>query len=1155
MKLTTKYTLAMFALILSMSGARAGAQVTASSQTVITSTLGNATGIAVDPIGNLYAADGTNNLVTEVQGSNAAPATLVSGLSAPQQVAVDASRNLYIADGTSKQVVEIPYQSGALNTSSTTKLGNGLGTVTGVAVDLSGNVYIVDATNKQVVKISGTTQTTLATGTLVAPKQVAVDRLGNVYIADSGANAVIFLPVGGGAASTVGSGLNAPQGVATDSSNNVYIADTGNGRIVEVPFISGAPVTTSQVALLTSSISSPVSLALDTRGTVYIASQGTIYRYSAGSAIYFGLLPVGTASQTFPVTISFSASVAPSTIKVVTTGITGLDYADAGSDTCTIGTTYSAGNTCKMNVTFTPAGVGPRYGAIVMYNATNQVVARVFLGGGGLGALLTVDPGTLTTITPSPAPTPVIAEPRSVTRDAAGNLFMGEYTNGRVFELRAGTSTPVLISPVGSNVGANGVSINGAGDLLIASGGATIFMYPYENGTWNPADQVVLGSGYSKTRVVRVDVAGNAFYCDASNNKEYEVTPGNAAVQLTFTPNTTECVGTAVDLYGNLAFSDSSTGAVLYVPATGAKPYETGSGYTSAWGVAFDASGSLWVSASGADVLGRIPNENGTLNGADQVLSTVGNSKNFDIWLDNASGNLYFTQDSTSAATFGLISRTASALTWSGTTAIGATNTTTYTGIFSNSGNETPTYTNGGIVSYNDIGDFPSETATSPACTSTPLITGFTCKLAFGFEPHSSGTRTASVELSSNSVTMPAINLTGTASGTVTGTATLAVSMTTPASGKPAPYQAVIFTATLAGTSGGSTPTGTVALLVDGVYAGQATAAATMTFSVGAGLSPGFHTATAKYSGDANYQPTTAVVYTGAGGPTTSTTTLAPLSISADAQILNQPSNILQTPVTLSATVTGTAGSAAPTGTVIFFDGTTQLAAVTLSASGTASYTITSLALGVHSLTAVFAGNVTYATSVSAAAPLTVVYPGDFTLSATPASLTVTIGTVGTAAFTATPITTALGGLYSGTIGITFDCSTVPVYATCAFQPAVLTVAGAPVSGTLSIITEASFARNRGTAASIKLCLLPIGSILLLLGTGSLRRKKKMLRSSLVSNIVLLLLLGVLLTGATACGSHETLATPAGTYQITITAVGGAGTLTHSITIPVIIQK
>jgi hypothetical protein len=57
--------------------------------------------------------------------------------------------------------------------------------------------------------------------------------------------------------------------------------------------------------------------------------------------------------------------------------------------------------------------------------------------------------------------------------------------------------------------------------------------------------------------------------------------------------------------------------------------------------------------------------------------------------------------------------------------------------------------------------------------------------------------------------------------------------------------------------------------------------------------------------------------------------------------------------------------SGKPAGTVTFYDGTTPLASVTLN-GGRASLTISTLATGVHSLTAAYAGSNAFAPSTSA---------------------------------------------------------------------------------------------------------------------------------------------------------------------------------------------
>jgi hypothetical protein len=70
--------------------------------------------------------------------------------------------------------------------------------------------------------------------------------------------------------------------------------------------------------------------------------------------------------------------------------------------------------------------------------------------------------------------------------------------------------------------------------------------------------------------------------------------------------------------------------------------------------------------------------------------------------------------------------------------------------------------------------------------------------------------------------------------------------------------------------------------------------------------------------------------------------------------------------ITLTATVRGTAGApASPTGSVVFRDGGTTLATVPLQANGQATFTISTLGLGSHTITAAYSGDGTFAPSTS----------------------------------------------------------------------------------------------------------------------------------------------------------------------------------------------
>jgi hypothetical protein len=176
--------------------------------------------------------------------------------------------------------------------------------------------------------------------------------------------------------------------------------------------------------------------------------------------------------------------------------------------------------------------------------------------------------------------------------------------------------------------------------------------------------------------------------------------------------------------------------------------------------------------------------------------------------------------------------------------------------------------------------------------------------------------------------------------------------------------QMVTFTATVSPASVGSfNATGTVTFM-DGTTAlgtGMLTAG-TATFTTST-LSVGTHSITAVYAGDTNFAGSTSPAFNqviNTSGTATTTTVTSSLN----------PSNLGQA-VTFTATVMPMSGTGTPTGTVMFFDGTTSLGTSGLS-GGQATLTVSSLAPGVHSITARYSGDATFASSTSTAINQTV---------------------------------------------------------------------------------------------------------------------------------------------------------------------------------------
>lgn len=393
---------------------------------VISSTLCNPEGVAVDKANNLYVADTSNNRVLQYispfstkqtvaaakvfgqsnftsSGCNS-PAESAATMCTPTGVALDTLGNLYVADFSNNRVLEIkaPLVSGKAATQvfgqnnkfnqNLCNLGlspasNSLCFPSGVALDPSNNLYVADTTNNRVLGFkvpfapspvadkvfgqlslfnTGTCNVSSTSGALnlCRPAAVAVDQFGNLYVSDLNNSRVLEFHTPRTATAVPGSGDN--------------IADTVFGQANN---FEAATCNFSGIIPSADSLCRPNGVAIDTIADLLVAdeSNNRVVQYqrplagriapSPGS-LSFGNQPHGTTSAAKPVTLINQGNIP---LNVVAISFIGTDATSFHETTTCIATAVPARKSCTVSVTFHPATAGAKSAMLkVTDNATNN---------------------------------------------------------------------------------------------------------------------------------------------------------------------------------------------------------------------------------------------------------------------------------------------------------------------------------------------------------------------------------------------------------------------------------------------------------------------------------------------------------------------------------------------------------------------------------------------------------------------------------------------------------------------------------------------------------------------------------------------------------------------------------------------------------------
>ncbi len=291
-------------------------------------------GIVFDAANNLYMTSSGNGKLL-LQTAAGQVSSLVTDMNNPGGVALEADGHILVADTGHHLVARVTPTGEVDLLAGNIESGTGragfcgdhgpaveacLSSPVDVAVDRNGNIFIADSGNRvirKIAKVSGqetiftevgsrtiemTTASSEYTGSalsvaLTSTKSVWIDSAGALVLTDSETGFGMVRKVESGQIRTVAGGNRArgdnglataatlyqPQGVAIDSGGNLLIADSGNDRVRRV---SEAGIITAVAgnglgsysgdgsAALTAKLNTPIGLAVDSAGNVYIGDAG-----------------------------------------------------------------------------------------------------------------------------------------------------------------------------------------------------------------------------------------------------------------------------------------------------------------------------------------------------------------------------------------------------------------------------------------------------------------------------------------------------------------------------------------------------------------------------------------------------------------------------------------------------------------------------------------------------------------------------------------------------------------------------------------------------------------------------------------------------------------------------------------------------------------
>ncbi|MCU1230482.1 MAG: repeat containing protein, partial [Acidobacteria bacterium] len=521
----------------------------------------------------------------------------------PRGVALDRAGNIYFTERFAGRVRRVDASTGRITTIAGTGAagfsGDGgaatsasLNQPRGLVVDDAGNVFIADHDNNRVRRVDAASGviTTFAGGgspetgigdsdvatkaTFDGPWGLVITR-GALFVTDDGfrGNRIrridlttkIITTIAGDAGGLPGytgdtgnasdAKLNQPLGITADASGNLFFADSANNRIRRIDAASnvittyaggGTLVDGNGVAATNAKLEFPTVVALDRNGNLVFASDITLRRVDRSSGVIFEL----TNPQTLVYGLAFGSGKYGYYEDEALNVIRRLDVETGDVITIAGGGSYIGdGLLATGAILHEPLGLAVnRKADLFIADASNNVIRKI----DATTHVVTSVAGRVGMYYAEPqegfdATNAVIGGPRDVAVDSAGNIYIADGHNLRVWRVDAAGKIATYA---------------GGGSTLGDNGPATNALLRPEALAFDSADNLYVADSEAH-RIRRIDATTRNITTVAGNGVQGFSGDGGAATAASLdTPR-----GLAVNAAGDLFISDTNNYAVRKVDA------------------------------------------------------------------------------------------------------------------------------------------------------------------------------------------------------------------------------------------------------------------------------------------------------------------------------------------------------------------------------------------------------------------------------------------------------------------------------------------------------------------------------------------------------------------------------------------------------------